>query len=128
MSVAWIGAYNFIALHGSVNGMQERLEEFARPGINGVSFRAIGERADVSNLQTERDMLLKASRDTQMAAYESLVGSKVSITDNQGNVWSNMLVRRVSEVRFFENISATGGLETNPQAFQIVNWEVQSLL
>ena len=128
MSTAWIGAYNFIALHGSINGMQERLEEISRPGIDGVSFRAIGERADVSNLQTERDMLLKSSRKIQLAAYESLVGgSPVTIIDNQGNVWNNMIVRSVSEVRFFENISATGGLETNPQAFQKVNWEVQQV-
>ena len=83
MSVAWIGVYNFIALHGSINGMQERLEEFSRPGIDGVSFRAIGKRADVSNLQTERDMLFKSSRDTQLAAYNSIVGLLVSITDNQ---------------------------------------------
>jgi len=125
--IAYIGAYNFLTLRGSINVMQERLEEFTRPGVDGMSFQAVGERAEVSQLQTVRDLAYASSAASMMSSYKALVGDVVTIVDDDGVSWYNMLVLKVMQVSNEKIIGSVGGLVSGALALQTVNWEVQSL-
>lgn len=124
---AYISAYNFLTLRGSINVMQERLEEFTRPGVDGMSFQAVGERAEVSQLQTVRDLAYASSAANMMSSYKALVGEVVTIVDDDGVSWYNMLVLKVTQVSNEKIVGSVGGLVTGALALQTVNWEVQSL-
>lgn len=123
-----IGVYNFISVKGAVNLKQQRLEPFSRPGVNGESFQAIGARAEVSTFTSTGDVASLSSAANLLAAYSNLVGiSVVSITDDLGVTWTNMLVTAVRQVSARRIIKGVGGLVSNPAAMHVVEWEFKAL-
>lgn len=122
-----IGIYNFITVKGAVNLKQQRLEPFSRPGVNGESFQAIGARAEVSTFTSTGDVASLSSAANLLAAYSNLVDSVVSITDDLGVTWRNMLVTAVRQVSARRIIIGVGGLVSNPAAMHVVEWEFKAL-
>ena len=125
--MASIGGHNFITIKGQINGFHERLETFDRPGVNGTSFRAIGTRAEISNIESTVDLPYQASAANQLAAYRNMVSTVVTVVDDHGVSWSNMLILSVREVSARTIIKGHGGYYTNPAILHVVAWEIQAL-
>jgi len=125
--MASIGGYNFITIKGQINGFHERLETFNRPGVDGTSFRSLGSRSEISNIESTVDLPYQASAANNMAAYRNMVSTVVTIVDDHGVSWTNMLILGVREVSARTIIKGTGGYYTNPALIHVVAWEIQAL-
>jgi len=122
-----IGLYSFIFVKGNTNGQRQTVEPFDRPGIDGESFQMRGTRAELSTFTSFRDLAFFASAKSNILAYENMVGDVVTVIDDLGNAWANMLVMGVRQINARAIGNAAGGLEANPTATQTCNWEFKKL-
>jgi hypothetical protein len=123
-----IGIYNFVFVKGATNVQIERLESFSRPGVDGESFRAIGKRADITNFTSFSDLPTLGAAGTQLNLYAALVSQVVTVVDDLGYSWTNMLVLSVRQTLAKAIKTGVGGLYVSPLAVQTCSWEFKQLL
>ena len=123
-----IGGFSFITVKGAVNLSMEALEKFTRPGVNGQSYQSLGRRPEVSTFTSTVDFPFSGSARNNLLAYRIMKeAGPVTIIDDHGAVWINMLILTFRQTSARRVITATGGLFVNPYGVQVVEWEADEI-
>jgi len=121
------GNQNFVILDGDVNQYEQRTKTFVRRGTtDGVGVIKQGRFAKESTLTSINDVPL-LNVDLTLGLYQDMVGSvAVSITNSQGNNWTNVLI---VEVELIDAPAAEGIVGGNGTSGAIMTcaWRVRQL-
>lgn len=125
--MASIGGYSFITLEGGLNpGSGEQLEEITRPGVDGVAYRRIGRRGVPFRMQSLADVANAANAHSLILNYKALQGGLVTLVDETGQSWFNVMVLRVqcSQPKYVTGMS--GGLTGGQTGYLVsADWLLQ---
>lgn len=125
--VPQIGSYRFLTLQGVLDLAAECVEQLPeRIGIDGTAYRKIGKRARISQMTSEVDVLDKAAAKVLQQNYMNTRGTIVSVTTEQGNVYSNVLVVDVRVTEIPSHRSPSGGLVANSTYMVRAEWTLHS--
>ena len=98
MTTPAIGGQTFREMMGGIQPASAQFELMGRPGVDGVALRQRERRGREFTQRTITGLAGANNADTQMATYQGLKGSTVSVTDVHGNTYSNMIVLDVELV------------------------------
>lgn len=121
-----IGTETFITLRGPVVPLAERVETLKRKGLSGSDFRRVGKGALPFTVETMVDVSSTAGAKTKMLAYAALCGTLVTVKDDLGNQWTNVMVLNVRATEHSRTGTAVGGVNTTPAAIVRATWEMQA--
>lgn len=123
-----IGAYNFVTLKGEINpGSGHQMEEITRPGVDGVAFRRIGRRGFPFKVQSMVDVATDSAAAALLSSYKALQGTVVSLTDETGQVWNNIVVLNVRPAGRKYVVAKSGGLDAGQTGYLVrCEWMLQA--
>ena len=124
MSAA-IGGYGFISMTNILDLQGEAVLDITRPGVDGVAYHKIGERSRPVNVRTIADIFGAASVKTTMAAYKAMQGTLVTVQDDFGNSFSNVMVLNVQITRARKVETVSGGLIAGDHTIEAA-WTLQA--
>lgn len=87
-----INAITFETMRGRPVPPATAIEAFERHGVDGAELREVGLREKTVTLMTTQTALDAAAALTAVAALEALIGTIVTIQDDQGATHANVLV------------------------------------
>lgn len=122
----YIGAYLVQNISGPIQLSGVTLREINRPGVDGSDYQDIGIRGDVFSISSEADFLTANLRSAAKIAYAYLQGTVISVTDNRGIVWTNLLVVKTATEEEKYLAHATGGLVAGSYWMR-TRWDLQPL-
>lgn len=93
--MAQIGAYSVYSISGVPEQMGMGHKVSSRPGVNGYDIVLLGGRSEPSALVVKHDFTSAGNMKAGVVSLMGLKGQVVSVSDDFGNVWSNLLVERV---------------------------------
>lgn len=117
-----IGNQFFITLKGQVDNFASALDQFSRPGIDGVGFQDLGKRGQETTLNSTADV---SSVDNTFAAYKRLVGTLQTVTNDFNVTYTRVMILGVSRLSGRAVSIGRGGLLANPAAVLACTWRVQ---
>lgn len=117
-----IGNQFFITLKGQVDNFAPMLDQFSRPGIDGVGFQDLGKRGQETTLNSTADV---SSVDNTFAAYKRLVGTLQTVTNDFNVTYTRVMILGVSRLSGRAVSIGRGGLLANPAAVLACTWRVQ---
>ena len=109
MSNPSIGSYDFITLKYGNAPLGENVEEITRPGVDGIAYRKTGKRAVpfyMTGITTETS---KGAVKTLVENYKKLQGTLVTVVDDIGNSWTNVMVLQMDYLGTKKVVSPVGG-------------------
>ena len=121
-----IGTEEFVTLDGPIDLLGAQVEEITRPGEDGHAFVRIGDRSMPSRLISFRDEESAADVQTRIAWYKEFEGDLADIVDGLGNIYSNVLIRKVEVLEARAVGTVSGGLTAAPTHILRCAWEVQA--
>ena len=123
--MASIGGFNFIRLRGGIHPVAEVPQEITRPNVDGHAFRRFGKRGMSSLWESVVD-LTQANVSTTIAGYRALQGTLVTLVDEAGDSYTNVMVRSVRIGSVFAVTKAVGGLASGSNRYMLMaTWEIQ---
>lgn len=96
MAIGTIGGFNVDIIRGLPQFLRPRVESWTVPGLDGEGAQTLGKGDAEFDLQTVNYPTNLAAADTFIAAAVSLQGTIVSVVDNYGNTFPNVLVKHVA--------------------------------
>ena len=120
-----IGSVSFISMRGNLALIGEAVETWTRRGSDGLGIRKIGMVPEPVFLSTLADVTGAAGAKTAALAYKALQGSLQTITDDTGQTYSNVLIRRVNIFTPKKVLTSVGGLVGGDHLLR-AQWEVQA--
>lgn len=117
-----IGNQFFNSLKGQVDNFASVLDQFSRPGKDGVGFQDLGKRGQETTLNSEVDV---SSVDNTFAAYKRLVGTLQTVTNDFNVTYTRVMILGVSRLSGRAVSMGRGGLLANPAAVLKCTWRVQ---
>ena len=113
--MAWpsVGSVEFITLDGSIEPKGEKTEIIRRPGVNGLGVKKLGTSGDSFQLACVKDVNCAnaAARKVKIEECMALKGSVVTMVDDYGMTWPEMLVQVVARPKMRALKTAVGGIE-----------------
>ena len=127
LTIPQVGAFLFITLKGTVEpGTGETLNVITRANVNGVAFRKIGKRANPFVMTGTVDSLTEASAKLLVYDYKELQGTLVTVKDERGRSWTNVVVLGVRTGSIKPIKTAVGQLSgPNPTQLLTTQWTLQ---
>lgn len=122
--MATIGGHTFITLRGSINPLGTDVIDITRPGVDGHAFMDIGKHAGRSQMQSIVDLTTAGAAKTVILAYKSLKGTLVSVVDDTGETYTNVLVVEVITTNPKFVATPVGGI-TGGNYILRANWVLQ---
>ena len=102
----------------------EVVEDITRAGVDGRAARRTGTRGGGFMLTGQRDLLNAAGRVDFLNDCLALQGKVVTVTDDFGSVWTNIVVDMVRPQRSQPILSAVGGIHAGAGTiFAVVDFE-----
>lgn len=111
--------------HGKPETGASALSTIKRQGVDGVSLRVEAKHPGTAYWESLTAVTTKAGVQTLYNTYLALQGTLISITDELGNTWSNVAVKRVMMIDSKAIGESTGFAVTNPVAILLCSWELQ---
>jgi len=124
-----IGSQYFFSMIGTVTPEAPEVEIIRRPGVDGIAYRDLGERAKESPLRTVTMLSSTAAAKTTLAAYKALIGTDQTVVDDMGNSISNVMILDVEFLAQRPVIAAVctkANQPANPVASLVCGWIVQA--
>lgn len=106
-----IGANLFLRLEGTLESVQPTYERVDRPGIDGMAYRALGNKAKEFQLTSLVDVDTMANAALIEAGYLGATGGVTSVVKG-GVTYGNMLVLNVGGFEKTYTAIAAGGLSS----------------
>lgn len=96
MAITWpqIGSLYFVSLVGDLDPAGQTLEPITRDAVDGVAYRELGERGDVSQLFGLAVVSSSSEAKTLIDNYKALQGTLQSIVMSE-QTWTNYLILAV---------------------------------
>jgi len=120
-----IDGYSYITLSGRPQPLGPMVNEVTQPGANGHSFRREGRRAQRFRMRGERDVQTAADAESMIVALKNRQGSLVTVVDESGLSYSNVMLHSVTETDRIRIGSGIGGIVTNPGWLVTHEFELQ---
>lgn len=117
--------FDFIRLSGRVAPLVERVENISRAAVAGFRGRLLGKVAQPFQMVGTRDFDDAAAVKTAFDDWKALKGQLVTLTDDYGDEYSNVMVLDVTPGRYQALESAVGGLSTTKAYLATVMFEMQ---
>lgn len=121
-----IGAYDFLSLRGDlVPGNAVQVEEITRPGVGGIAYRHTGARGEPFRMVSLVDTATAAAAATLLRNYKALQGYLTTLADDTGQIWTNVMVLRVTPDQPRQVLAASGivYLVRCEWALQMTEWQ-----
>ena len=121
-------AGTMLSMQGLIKPASQTLAEFSRGGVDGKGYQKMGERPEPFTLITSVGLAGTTDISDRMDHYISLIGTLVSIIDEMGVTWTNVLVRGVQPVEAGTGarLLIVGGTTTvnptNARAMLVAQW------
>ena len=93
--MASVGGISVYSIRGRVDGAQERVEVIGNENVDGLAALKTGVRGEPFELRSMVFTNSTALIGTIENSYRAIVGSVVSVVDDHGVTWTNLLVLRV---------------------------------
>ena len=120
-----IGSFNFIRLRGGPNPTAEVPQEITRPNLDGHAYRKFGKRG-ARDLYTSTVDVATGSIKTTIDGYRALQGTLVTLTDEAGSVYNNVMVIAVNVASPFIVHNCVGGEASGNDRYVLqARWELQ---
>ena len=84
---------------GQLHKLSSQVEEFSRPGVDGVGFRVKAKKAPTGQKHTFEGVTLLANANASAEAYEAIKGTLVTVIDDSGRTVTNVMVIDVQVMR-----------------------------
>lgn len=118
--------FDFISLRGEPSGLQERVEEITRPGVDGHAYAMVGMKAERFEMIGSRDYDDFADAKADLASMEAaLPGELVTLYDDFGVEYENVMVFDVQKIELRPALTAVGGKSTSKGALMRVRFVMQ---
>lgn len=120
-----IATYSFMSLHGLPSFAGTKVDDITRQGVPGKAFWPVGKAAEPFPVTT-----LTACADYQtvvavLEAYAALESAMVTVVDDHGVSWLNMMVRNVRPLG--EAINASGGTQPGVGYYLVCEWTLEHI-
>lgn len=122
--MASIGGSSFITLRGSINPTGTDVIEITRPGVDGHAFMDMGKHAGKSQMQSIADVSNASGAKAAILAYKALKGTLITVTDDTGQQYTNVLVQEVIATNPKNVKTPVGGLVGGSYLLS-ANWVLQ---
>jgi len=126
-SIGVLTAYPVMNWDGPVQLSRPGAHVQERPGVNGYDVIADGVRSVPFTMGCTNDFESALARANAMKLFALLNGSIVTVVDNDGLSWYNLLVLDVTFVSSFNTVGATGGLAPNGNYILETRFTLQSM-
>ena len=123
--MAAIGDISFITIKGTPRPMGMETEPLTRPGVDGTAFRELGTRGQPFQVTTIVDVDDAADAKTALESYAALRATLVTLTDDLGNSWANVMVIDVEPIEVKAVESGVGGLSQTGGVLVSARWTLQ---
>ena len=112
--MASVGGISFPICRGRLKKPRQTVEDFERPGTNGVGFRQRGVKAPESQIETVRD-IAGNQLETFSLSCRQLIGTLVTVVDGFGVETQNVYVKNC-DIKESAAKTVVGGLssDSNP--------------
>lgn len=115
-----VGSIEFLTIGfpGKVPG--EKVQTYTRPGVAGVAVEKQGVKGDPARWAAFRDVLTAAAAKAHIEACISLKGSIVTVVDDTGESWTEIVIVECmprGQVRKIE--AAVGGVESGSAQYVV---------
>lgn len=118
--MAVVGGITVISISAPIEmaGFATRTSE--RPGVDGHDIRLLGMRGNQGTFMLELDCVSAAALATAKINFKSMQSDVITVTDNLGLSWANLLVQNVRTVAEFPLLSVTGGVNGGNYMLQMM--------
>ena len=100
-----------ISIRGQIeSGDGERVEEITRAHVDGIAFRKIGKRGAPFSMTSLVDVGSAATAKSTYTTYKATEGSLVTLVDDAGNSWANVMVLSVRRGGVKRTYTPVGGI------------------
>jgi len=123
--MATIGGYYMISLSHRPQPMGETVREITRPEADGQAYAKQGLRAEATLAYAATDCASAAAARTEMAAYAAMRGALVTVVDDLGESYTNVLVVDVRERGRKVVCTAVGGVRAGT-VLLLTDWVLQA--
>jgi len=124
--MASIGGYSMIFVSGPVGRPGMATERIERPGVDGTAFREQGLRCEPFMMTSIVDLDDAADVAAELDLYAALKGTLVTVIDDHGSTWTNVMVLDVQPVETKTIGVSAGGLATTPTKLVTARWTLQA--
>jgi hypothetical protein len=107
------GTFPFISISGEFKRSGQTLEDITRKGTDGQAFRLTGQRGEMFDVEATVDL---TDYPTAQSLWDSLIalrGSIVTIVDDFGQSFDQIIVHNVGRPKQRPGLSAVGGVNSN---------------
>jgi hypothetical protein len=108
--MATIGGRSVITVKGAPAPVGTVVADVSRPGVTGHAFQELGARAEPVVMESVIDCTDNAALKAEILEYVALQGTLVTVVDDLGNTWTNVMVLRVRTGQGKYVASAVGGV------------------
>lgn len=123
---ASIGSFTFLTLKGGVSiGSGMTLQEITRPNVDGISYRKVGKRGEPFQVNTVIDLLNYPTAKTRVSDYAAMQGTLVTLVEESGSTWNNVLVLNTRHVETVPIRSSVGGITANSLVLLSMVWTLR---
>lgn len=124
--MASIGGYNVLVVQGPYQPRGMATERIERPGVDGTAFREKGIRGTPFQITTMVDCDDAPDLAALLLNYAALQGTLVTVVDDLGTSWTNVMVLGVQPVSARAIGTSAGGLSTSAGTLATVRWTLQA--
>lgn len=122
-----INSIPFISLRGLVQPITMALEDISRPGVDGQAFRQMALRSPPFEMLGVVDCDDFAAARSLIQNLGELQGGTVSVTDDFGSTFDNVMLLRVAPEQTRPALIAVGGVSSGKGAILTVRLQMQFL-
>ena len=118
-----IGGKTVKLLTHNLDPMGEQSEDITRRGVSGCAVTKIGKRSEHSRAVTKVDIV---DDQAEFTAYKALETTLITIVDNHGKTYNNVLVHKVRKTSARKINTIVGGVSGQDSAYLLVcEWTLQ---
>ena len=99
----------FTRISGQPNALAEQVQDVTRPGIDGQAYRQIAKRADPFEIDVFGNEASESAIHSASLIMFGFQGKLVTLTDDRGRDFFNVMVLRVREIERFRMLNTTNG-------------------
>lgn len=116
---AVVGGITVIDISAPIQMAGYKTIEATRPGVDGYDVRLLGFRGDEGSFVLTLDCGSAALLSAAKLNFKSMESEVITITDNLGNIWLNILVKKMTSVMEHRALAVTGGINGGPYILQM---------
>jgi len=124
--MASIAGYTMLFVTGPIGRPGMATEPITRPGVDGSAFREVGLRCEPFLMTSLMDLEDAADVAAELNLYAALKGSLVTVVDDHGSTWTNVMVLDVQPIQTQTIGVSAGGLATTPTKLITARWTLQA--